>query len=164
MRLKIFASVAIAVLLCAPAQAASPTNNPKAIVAAMYAQMVKTTTYTLPEGIYTARLAKLFGDDQTDGERGGGVGRLDWDAWVNGQDFQIKNVTVTSRPDEFRADRQIVQVNMINFGKAARVYFYFERANGRWQIDDIRWTGKDGWTLSLVLKYGSDWLPGSKGD
>ena len=143
---------------------AAPANDPKAIVTAMYAQMVKTKDYNLPDGTYTARLAKLFADDTADGGRGGGVGRLDWDPWVNGQDFEIKDVKVTARADEFRKDRQIVEVNMIDFGKPMRVYFYFERVAGGWQIDDIRWPGKDGWTLSLVLKYGSDFMPGDNGN
>lgn len=141
------------------ALAAAPADQPKAIVQGIYDQIVKTTTFTVPSGIYSPRIQKLFADDRSDGEKGGGVGRLDWDAWVNGQDMEIKDVIVTSREDEFRNDREIVRVNMLNFGKPATVYFYFEQVKGHWQIDDIRWPGPDGWTLSLVLKYGSDFLP-----
>ncbi|HEX4534650.1 MAG TPA: hypothetical protein VH000_10495 [Rhizomicrobium sp.] len=138
---------------------AAPADEPKAVIQSMYDQMIKTTTFTLPDNIYSPRIQKLFADDKADGIKGGGVGRLDWDAWVNGQDFEIKSAVVSSRKDEFRNDREIVQVHMINFGKPATVYFYFEHVKGHWQIDDIRWPGPDGWTLSLVLKYGSDFVP-----
>ena len=154
--------IGIALCACAfvmPAFAGAVPDEPKAIVKDIYEEMTKTTTFTVPDNVYSPRLAKLFAEDQADGEKGGGVGRLDWDAWVNGQDFQIKNVTVTSRKDEFRDDREIVKVKMINIGKPAVVFFYFERVKGHWQIDDIRWPGKGGWTLSLVLKFGSDFMP-----
>ena len=140
--------------------AAPPADEPKAIVQGIYAQMIKTTTFTPPDNIYSPRIQELFAEDRADGEKGGGVGRLDWDPWVNGQDFQITNIVASSRKDEFRTDREIVKVKMINFGKPAVVFFYFEKVKGHWQIDDIRWPGKGGWTLSLVLKYGSDFMPG----
>ena len=153
----IFASL---VFTISCAHAATKIDDPEKFVRATYAAFVKDPdNYSEPDDIYTPRLQQLFAADRADGGKGGGVGRLDWDAWVNGQATVISDVTVTSRKDEFRDDRRIVQAVMMNDHKPARVYFYFERVGGRWLIDDIRWPGPDGWTLSLVLKYGSDFVP-----
>ncbi len=155
-----FAAAIAAVFLATGARAATAISDPATFVRGVYASFQKDPdNYTEPDDVYTPRLAALFAADRADGEKGGGVGRLDWDAWVNGQAVNLKDVTVSARKDEFRSDRVIVTATMTNFGKPARVYFYFERMNGRWLIDDIRWPGPDGWTLSLVLKYGSDFLP-----
>ncbi len=156
------ASVCAAAALLAGTVAHAATNiaDPEQFVRDVYAKFQKDPdNYTEPNDVYTPRLAALFAADRADGEKGGGVGRLDWDAWVNGQAVNLRDIAVSSRKDEFRSDRRIVTATMTNFGKPARVYFYFERLNGRWLIDDIRWPGPDGWTLSLVLKYGSDFVP-----
>jgi hypothetical protein len=149
-----------AVFFFGHAQAATKIDDPEKFIRGVYANFVKDpNNYTEPGDAYSPRIAQLFAADSADGTKGGGVGRLDWDAWVNGQATSIKDVTVTSRKDEFRDDRRVVQVTMTSFDKPAKVYFYFERVAGRWLIDDIRWPGPDGWTLSLVLKYGSDFIP-----
>jgi hypothetical protein len=146
------------VIFATPAFAVA--NDPKAVVLDVYANLKKMDSYEPPKTIYTPRLAKLIADDTADAN--GEVGRLDVDMWVNGQDFQIGPVTVTSKADEYRKDRQIVTAKVTDFGKVETVVYYFEQVGGKWLIDDLRWTGKDGWTLSLVLKYGDYGPTGEK--
>lgn len=146
---RILAIVAF-VLFATPAFAVA--NDPKAIVLDVYNHIRTNDAYDPPKTIYTPRLAKLLADDVTDAK--GDEGRLDVDMWFNGQDFKLGAVTVTSKFDELRKDRQIVTAKVMNFGKPETVALYFEQIGGQWLLDDLRWTGKDGWTLSLVLKYG----------
>jgi len=31
---------------------------------------------------------------------------------------------------------------------------FWEKSGGRWRLDDMQSLGKEGWTLSVILKYG----------
>lgn len=149
------------VIFATPAFAVA--NDPKAIILDIYAHIRSAkgdATYDPPTSIYTPRLAKLIADDVTDAK--GDEGRLDIDMWSNGQDFQIGPVSVTSKADEFRKDRQILTAKVTDFGKVETVVYYFEQIGGKWLLDDLRWTGNNGWTLSLVLKYGDYGPTGEK--
>ena len=132
--------------------AAGVPESPAAIVRDIYAHIKASDAYEPPKTIYTPRLAKLLADDTADAK--GEVGRLDGSIWLNAQDFKLGGVTTSARTDEFRKERQIVTAKVINFGAPETALFFFERQNGRWLLDDVRWTGKHGWTLSLLLKYG----------
>ncbi|HEY2071197.1 MAG TPA: DUF3828 domain-containing protein [Rhizomicrobium sp.] len=144
-----------AALLCAfiatPALAAD-ASSPKAIILDVYAHIQKNVEFDPPNSLLTPRLAGLIAGDTADAK--GEVGRLDVDFWINGQDGKITKVAAKARPDDLRADRQVVTVTMDNFGKPQTAIFYFEKQGGKWLIDDVRWTGKDGWVLSLAAKYG----------
>lgn len=132
-------------------------NDPKAIVLDIYALIKANNEYDPPNTVFTPRLAKLLADDTADAK--GEVGRLDVSVWLNAQDSQLGPVTVTeAKTDDFRKDRQTVVAKVTDFGKVQTVVFYFEKIGGKWLVDDIRWTGKDGWVLSLLLKY-SDYGP-----
>jgi hypothetical protein len=151
-------------VLCAFVIFATPAfavaNDPKAIVLDVYSRLRANEDYNPPTSLLTPRLAQLIAGDTADAK--GDEGRLDVDMWRNAQDFQLGPVTATSKTDEFRKDRQIVTAKVTDFGKVETVVYYFEQINGKWLIDDLRWTGKDGWTLSLVLKYGDYGPTGEK--
>jgi hypothetical protein len=146
------------VIFATPAFAVA--NDPKAIILDVYSHLRANAEYDPPPSLLTPRLAKLIADDTADAK--GDEGRLDVDMWVNAQDLQLGPVTVTSKADEFRKDRQIVTAKVTDFGKVETVVYYFEQIGGKWLIDDIRWTGTNGWTLSLVLKYGDYGPTGEK--
>jgi hypothetical protein len=145
------AAVAAFALMLASA-AAGAASDPEGIVRDIYARIKANDAYDPPHSIYTPRLAKLLADDAADAK--GEVGRLDGSIWFNAQDFKFGGLSTSVRSDEFRKDREIVTAKVINFGAPETALFFFERDNGRWLLDDVRWTGKHGWTLSLLLKYG----------
>src|SRR5262245_27760924 len=78
--------------------AATRLHDPKTFVADVYRRLITTqsdkSSYTPPDDIYSARLAKLVRDDRRKAK--GGVGCLEIFFWVNGQDWAISDLTVTS--------------------------------------------------------------------
>ncbi|MBI3676582.1 MAG: DUF3828 domain-containing protein [Proteobacteria bacterium] len=157
MHARLFAIAAFVSVLLAPnfAAAATVISDPVKFVNGVYANMVKANaknSYMAPEDIYTPRLSALFALDTK--EAGGEVGRMDFDFWSNAQDWQISGVKVKGLDVESAKDRKIVVARFKNEGKPEEIHLYFERGKKGWLLDDARSTGKDSWTLSLILKYG----------
>ena len=100
---------------------------------------------------YTERMLALFAENEALMQQDG-YGRLDFGFWVNGQDWDITSVAVSSRDVIGTADRRVVTAEFTNFGEPQTLNFHFERTDGSWRLDDVSSAG--GWTLSLILKYG----------
>jgi hypothetical protein len=85
------------------------------------------------------------------------VGRIDFDYFINGQDSKITDVQVAERDVHNSSVRRIIVVRFKNFDEKMENHFFWEKATGGWVLDDVRYLdGKEGYTLSLVLKYGWD--------
>jgi len=136
------------VVLSAPTQ----IDDPKTFVTEVYRRLVaaqsNSSSYSPPEDIYTARLAKLIRDDKQKAK--GEVGCLDFNFWVNGQDWKITNLTITST-DEGQ-DRKTVVAKFRNTGDPQEIHFDFRRNAGRWLLDDVHSLTAPPWTLSQILK------------
>ena len=81
------------------------------------------------------------------------VGSLDFDWWVNAQDWALADVQVTELGE--RAGRRIVSARFTNDGRPDEVRFHFVRQGSRWFLDDAvegTGTGDGGWTLSTLLQ------------
>ncbi len=144
-----------ALVLPVSAHAAQRTiPDPVKFVSDVYAHFEKSHDYSEPTDVYSPRLAALFALDSK--EAGGEVGRIDFDPWVNAQDFEIKNVSVKAQPVDNTKDREIVVAKFKNIGTPETIVFYFEKAKGGgWQLDDMQAPGgEQPWTLSVILKYG----------
>jgi hypothetical protein len=153
MRHSIFAVLSFtAVLLAAPARSATTIADPAAFVKAMYATTVSKKPE--PDDIYTDRLAALFALDSK--EAGGEVGRIDFDFWMNGQDGDVSNVTISKAPVENAPGRMVVIAKFKNLKTPEEIHFYFEKTAKGWKLDDARSALGEQWTLSLILKYGWD--------
>jgi hypothetical protein len=136
-----------------PAFSAEPQiTDPAKFVAGVYQHFVEAQTadrhYNAPANIYTPRLAKLFRHDKEKAK--GEVGCLDSDFWVDGQDWKITNLTVTS--GGVALDRNVVVAKFINLGTATELHFDFRRIDQRWLLDDVHSTRDPRWTLSEILK------------
>ena len=131
--------------------AATRIDDPKTFVSNVYRQLIASQSghdYTPPDDIYSARLAKLFRDDRRKAK--GEVGCLEILFWVNGQDWTITQVNVTSA-DEGQ-ERKTIIAKFLNFGDPQEIHFDFQQIAGRWLLDDAQ-SVKDGrWTLSAILK------------
>ena len=137
------------------ASAAKPTppiHDPKAFVASVYHRLATDHNYSPPTDIYTKRLNALWAG--MDRDANGEVGRVDFEFWANGQDWEITNTVITADSVFGRPDRQIIRTRFQNFAHPEDIQFYFEKVGSRWLLDDACSVGKNSWTLSLLLKYG----------
>ena len=133
-----------------------PIPDPVAFVTEVYGHLAKSDPYNPPEDIYTPHLQGLWdamAHDYADGQE---VGPIDFEFWTNSQDWQLKDVTITSLPVEKHTDRKVVIAKFKNIDRAEEVHFYFEQTGANWLLDDARSVGKQAWTLSTILKYGWD--------
>ena len=107
-----------------------------------------------PRAVLTPRLRSAWAAEEKDAN--GEVGRLDFSPFLDGQDSEIKGAKVKGTPGPHAADQRIVTVDFVN-GHPVKLIYYFERGPRGWLIDEIQKVGADGWTLSVLLKYG--WAP-----
>jgi Protein of unknown function (DUF3828) len=133
--------------------AATRIDDPKNFVTEVYrrfvaAQSTTNSAYTPPDDIYTARLAKLIRDDKRRAK--GEVGCLDFDFWLNAQDWKITDPVVTTA--DASLERETVIAKFLNLGDPQEIHFDFRRTAGRWQLDDVHSLSAPPWTLSEILK------------
>ena len=133
--------------------AATPRiSDPVNFVADVYRHFLKAQSshgsYRPPEDIFTSRLNKLFQDDRKRAK--GEVGCLDFDFWVNGQDWTITNLNVTS--GGAGQDGWTVIARFRNLGSPQEIRFDFRRVEERWLLDDVHSVKDPRWTLSEILK------------
>jgi hypothetical protein len=144
-------ALALATMLAAPAFAGSKIDDPVAFVKGVYAHWK--ASQPEPKGVYSARLDALAALDEK--EAHGEVGRgNDFSVWCNCQDGDIKGASVKGWTVENATDRKVVEVKFALDGKKQDLLFYFENTKAGWKIDDVQSRGSDGWTLSILYKYG----------
>ena len=149
----------LAALLAAATAAASEAprgvSDPRAFVARTYADYAQGSNAAIPAPVraYSPRLAALFEAYERDLGGGDLVGSLDFDWWVNAQDWRLADIAVTEAADG--SDRRIVTARWRNYDRADSSRFLFVRENDRWLLDDVvngSGGGGDGWTLSALLR------------
>ncbi|MBL8590971.1 MAG: DUF3828 domain-containing protein [Methylobacteriaceae bacterium] len=138
-------------LLCLAAPAQAQSGDPAAIVReAWRIEMASIESYEkdLPtklaspweaahrRKLFTARIVRLLEADDTDKKREGGVGRLDFDPFLNGQDGTIADprFAVTRQAGETAS----VRVTFRNGALKTVIDVAVRREAGAWRIDDIR--------------------------
>jgi hypothetical protein len=130
-----------------PSAAVSGVRDPVAFVRARFAQYERGEAPTsFPDHVFSARLQALF-DALSNVE--GGEERIDFDWWVDGQDFQIDQVRL--KPAWLGRNRFNVHARWRNFGSDQNGTFLFVREGGRWHLDDVV-SHTTGWTLSILLE------------
>ncbi len=143
-------------LTAEPVSAATRIDDPVAFITQVYARMKKNPDYRPPEDIYSARLIGLFAADRKEtGAVAPNFGRLDFSFWVDAQDTDDGMpgvVKVTGQDAPKAPDRKVVDVTFTNFSPKEN-HFYFEKTSAGWKLDDVS-SPSDGWTLSLILRYG----------
>ena len=141
----IFSSVSIL-------SAATRIDDPKTFVTQVYRRFVAAqsshSSYTPPENIYTPRLKKLLLEDKRKAH--GEVGCIDFDFWINAQDWEITRLAITSTDKS--NERETVVAKFVNIGEPQEMHFDFRRISGRWLLDDVHSLSSPPWTLSEILK------------
>ncbi len=140
-------------MICLSASAATKIDDPEAFVRDVYSRYLAAEkahhNYDPPDDIYSRRLRALMDEDKRRAK--GEVGCIEFDFWINGQDSQLKNVTVTSRAVPGKDDRRIVTATFTNF-RPQQNEFEFQRVDGKWLIDEVRSLRGEKWVLSKILK------------
>jgi hypothetical protein len=144
-------------VLAAAAAEAAPDSDPVALIKAIYATY-ETDTPGL-ENIYSTRLQALLDKDEKETPEGE-VGRIDWDVFVNGQDWKLSELKITLVSKT--ADRAQIRASFKNFGDANNILFDLVRENGAWRVDDVQNTLPPRWTMSKILTDAPDAFPDAK--
>ncbi len=152
--------ILIAIALGAASPLGDADSDPEALITAIY----QTYTDIAPgddgtpsiEGMYSKRLQALLDKDTKETPKGE-VGRIDWDVFVDGQDWQLtelKIVPVSHDPTEAQ-----MRATFKNFGEPRDILYSLVLEDGHWRIDDIQETLKPRWTLSKILLDAPDAFP-----
>jgi hypothetical protein len=155
----------LAVVLRAASPPAGVDGDPVALLTAIY------KTYTdigpgedgVPElsGVYSKRLQALIDKDEKETPEGD-VGRIDWDLFVDGQDWQLTELKIVPALKE--ATRAEVRATFNNFGEPRDILYTLVLENGHWRIDDIQETLKPRWTMSKILLDSPDAFPDAESE
>ena len=81
----------------------------------------------------SADLKELYDKDakEADGE----VGRLDFDPFIDGQDYEIKDLVIGE--PAIAGDAATVPVSFSNFGMAEKLQFSLVKEADGWKVDDV---------------------------
>ena len=125
-----------------PAFAAAPAtyDTPKALLEAVYAPYaVKDFDWgSFDEAQFRSKeLNALFDRDQK--EANGEVGRIDFDPYVDGQDYEISNLKIGT--PTITGDKATVEVTFKNMDMEEDMVFALVKEDGGWKIDDVKSKG-----------------------
>ncbi|MCT8972589.1 YbjP/YqhG family protein [Microbaculum marinisediminis] len=153
-----FVPIVAQVFLCIAILAAAPSafaqQEPDAVVGEIYTSYednglgVSPTDPALRDR-FSARLQALLAeeDDRIDRD---GIGNLDFDVFVDAQDFDITGIEIGT--PEISGDKAEVAVGLLNFGQPRKFRYLLVMEDGAWRIDDIVAVSDDmPWTLSVLL-------------
>jgi hypothetical protein len=141
-----------------PAVQAGPGDDPTSAITAIY-KAYQTTSDAAPDvgAVYSHRLQHLIDADRKNTPEGE-VGKIDWDVFVDGQEWQLSALNVT--PVSEAADHAQVNARFNNFAEPKAILFDLVREDGRWLIDDVQSTATGRrWTMSKILTGAPDAFP-----
>ena len=152
--------ILIAIALGAASPLGDADSDPESLITAIY----QTYTDVAPgeegvpnvEGVYSKRLQALLDKDAKETPEGE-VGRIDWDLFVDGQDWQLTELKIG--PVSQDATQAKVRATFKNFGEPRDILYALVLEDGHWRIDDIQETLKPRWTMSKILLDAPDAFP-----
>ena len=105
--------------------------------------------------VYSKRLQVLVDRDEKEAE--GMVGRIGWDVFIDGQDWQLSElkIVVVSKS----ATHAVLRATFKNFDHPCNMLFDLILGDGHWRINDIQKTLKPRWTMSKILLDAPDAFP-----
>jgi hypothetical protein len=150
-----WSAVAAAVWLCAvEASPAVPPDSPKAFLIDLYTHYTDEDAPVLDwsgeDGprLFEPRLAAAIATEAREsGERGEVSGVLDYDPFVQGQDYEITALKIAVVESQARAAKLLVTFR--NAGRPTAVRFELVRLESGWRIRDMRWGKTSLWALCM---------------
>jgi hypothetical protein len=146
-------------LASSTARAAAFDSDPVSLIKAIYKTYEEDKAQ--PKHIYSKRLQALIDKDEKETPEGM-VGRIDWDVFVDGQDWKLTELKITL----ISKSAEIAQVRAMfkNFGAPSNMLFDLVREDGRWRVDDVTKTLPPRWTMSKILLDAPDAFPDAPKD
>ncbi|MFA5948950.1 MAG: DUF3828 domain-containing protein [Hyphomicrobium sp.] len=136
---------------------AETTGRPQDVITSLYEAYKSLPNGPDHKGIYSAKLQTLLDQDEKATPKGE-VGRLDWDVFVDGNDWVIADLSIATLSED--AERGRVQARFKNHGEPREIVFDLVREDGKWVIDEIQSTLVGGrWTMTKVLMGAPDAFP-----
>lgn len=137
---------------------AETVDGPAAAIAAIY-KAYQNAPSTGPDvgKVYSARMQALI-DADAKATPEGEVGKIDWDVFVDGQDWEISELKITTVSE--KGDQAQVSASFLNMGDPREMMFDLVREGGRWLVDDVQSLKPGGrWTMSKILTGAPDAFP-----
>ncbi len=124
--------------MAAPAHAGAE-QSPQDMLRGLYAQYDvhahgHAPHHTDPKVLMTPQLAHAYA--KVTHAEPGDVAPLDWDVFVNAQDYDVQHLTLTVAP---AGKTELVTAAFDNLGQPATVIYAFAHTSAGWRIDDIRY-------------------------
>jgi hypothetical protein len=141
--------------------AAPADSDPVSLIKAIYATYASDNDNPGLPHIYSKRLQALIDEDEKETPEGM-VGRIDWDVFIDGQDWKLTelNIALVSKT----ADKAQVRATFKNFGEPSNMLFDLVREEGHWRVDDVTKTLPPRWTMSKILLDAPDAFPDAPKD
>jgi len=141
LRFVAFTVVAASLALAGPAFAQG-YSDPKALIEALYAGYMPPNEFPPDQApLQSTRLNGLFEKDQK--EANGEIGRIDFDPYVNGQDYQLTDLVVGE--PYLAGGKAVVKVTFANMGTPQEMGYLLVNEDG-WKVDDV-------WNTSPEYSY-----------
>ena len=158
--MRIVLAVVLAFALGAAAPSPQVDGDPVTLIAALYRtyQDIGPGEDGMPgiPNLYSKRLQVLIDKDAKETPEGM-VGRIDWDAVVDGQDWQLTELKISQVSRSETAAQ--VRATFKNFDHQSNMLFDLVLEGGHWRIDDIEKTLPPRWTMSKILMVAADAFP-----
>jgi hypothetical protein len=140
------------------AAGAEAAGGPQAAIAGIYKAYQNAPSKGPDLGkVYSARLQALI-DADAKATPEGEVGKIDWDVFVDGQEWEIAELKIAVVSED--ADRAQVSASFENLGEPREMLFDLVREGGRWLVDDVQSLKPGGrWTMSKILTGAPDAFP-----
>ncbi len=153
-------AVMLAFAVCSSLAYAQTASTPAGVIARIYKIYQIDVLNPKPGHVYSRRLQALIDKDRADTPEGY-VGKIDWDVFVDGQDWKLSDLKIVllSQSDV----RARVRAKLKNFGEPREIAFDLVRERGRWLIDDVQSMRQGArWTMSKILLGAPDAFPDEK--
>ena len=160
----ILLALAAFLAMALPALAAS-YETPKALLEALYSPYAKGDDFdwsTWDESQFRSKhLNELYDKDAK--EANGDTGRLDFDSYIDGQDYQISDLKIGEPAVE--GDSAKVEVTFKNFHTAEDLMFTLVKEADGWKVDDVVSSNKDfPYSLKAIMEAPLDAGSSGEGD
>lgn len=120
----------------ATALPAAAFDTPKALLDALYAPYFKADMdFSGQDALRSIGLKALFDADAKDAN--GEVGRIDFDPYIQGQDWDTKSVTI-GKPEVLGGTARVV-ADFTNFDRKNHLTYSLVLERDGWKVDDVYW-------------------------
>ena len=137
-------ALALAFFVMAGISSAFAYDTPKDLLEALYYPYTQGQDFDWSKfdevKLRSKSLNDLFAKDQAETPEGD-VGRLDFDPYIDGQDYDIKKLVIHDAV--ITGDTAKVEVTFSNFDTAEDMFFSLVKEPDGWKIDDVESKNKD---------------------